>query len=81
MEKVRKVLFWCMLMGFGVMFIWFGMILLGGKAIYSFHSRFWGMDQLFTKEFFYTANLIGMWKMAVILFFAIPWLAMKIIGK
>ena len=83
MEKIRKILFWCMLLGFAVLFIWFGMMLFASDAIYSLHSRLWGMDQLFSKEFFMTANFIGigMWKMAVILFFAIPWLAMKIVGK
>ena len=83
MEKVKEILFWCMLMGFAVMFIWMGMIIFGGQAIYSLHSRLWQMDRFFSKEFFYTANLIGigMCKMAVILFFALPWLAIKIVGK
>ena len=83
MEKIGKILFWCMLMGFAVLFIWWCMIVFGGEAIYSFHSGLWGMDQLIAKDLFMTANFIGigMWKMAVILFFAIPWLAMKIVGK
>jgi hypothetical protein len=83
MEKIRKMLFWSMIIGFAVQIIWMVMIFLGGSWIYSFHSDLWDMDQYFSREFFYTANLvgIGMWKMAVILFFAIPWLAMKIAGK
>ena len=83
MEKIEKMLFWSAVMGFAVMFIWMGMILFGGNWIYSFHSNLWKIDQFFSNEFFYTANLVGvgMWKMAVILFFAIPWLAMKIIGN
>lgn len=83
MEQVRKLFFWCMIMGFAVQLIWMGMVILGGETIYSFHSDLWKMDQYFSKEFFYTANLvgIGMWKMAVILFFAIPWIGMKIVSK
>jgi len=83
MEKIRKTLFWCMVMGFAVQLIWMVMIILCGEVGYSFHADLWGMDRLISKELFYSANLIGigMWKMAVILFFALPWLAMKIVGK
>ena len=83
MEKIEKILFWCAVMGFAVMFIWGAMIIFGGKAIYSFHSNLWQMDRFFSIEFFYTANLvgIGMWKMGIILLFCIPWMAMKIVGK
>lgn len=82
MEKVRKILFWCMLMGFAVKFLWMGMIIFGGEWIYSFHSNLWGLNELFSKDLFYQANFIGIgtWKMAVILCFAIPWLAMKIVA-
>lgn len=83
MEKIEKLLFWCMILGFAVQIIWMVMILMGGDWIYSFHSGLWQMDKMISKEFFYSANLvgIGMWKMAVMLFFAIPWLAMKIVGS
>ena len=83
MEKIEKSLFWSMLMGFAVMVLWMVMIIFLGDWIYAFHSRLWQMDQYFPKELFYSANLIGvgMWKMAVMLFFAIPWLALKIIEK
>lgn len=83
MHKLEKILFWCILMGFAIQLIWMGMILFGGQAIYSLHSNLWHMDELFSMEWFMRANFIGigMWKMAVILFFAIPWLAMKIAGK
>jgi hypothetical protein len=72
-----------MIIGFVVQVIWMVMIIWGGETIYSFHSGLWQMDQMITKEFFYTANLVGvgMWKMAVMLFFAIPWLGMKIVGN
>ena len=83
MEKIRKMLFWCMIIGFAVQLIWMAMILFGGESIYSFHSGLWQMDQMISKEFFYTANLvgIGIWKMSIMFCFAIPWLAMKIIEK
>ena len=82
MDTIRKILFWCMILGFGVQLIWMVMVIAGGEMIYSFHSGLWQMDQMISKDFFYTANLvgIGMWKMAVILFFAIPWLGIKVVG-
>jgi hypothetical protein len=81
-KKVEMMLFWSAVMGFTVMFIWFGMIFFAGEAIYEFHEKVCPMEMI-SLQTFMTANLIGigMWKMAVILCFAIPWLAMKIVGK
>jgi len=81
MENIRKTLFWCTVMGFAVMLIWFGMIVFAGEAIHAFHSDL-GTMRMVPIEWFMAANYlgIGMWKMAVILFFAIPWLAIKIVG-
>ena len=66
-----------------VLLIWWCMLAFAGEAVYSMGSRLWRIDQLISKDLFLTANLmgVGLWKMAVMFFFAIPWLAMKIIGK
>ncbi len=81
MEKVRNILFWCMVIGFAVLLIWFGMIALAGEAIHSLHAGI-GSLRMVSLDLFMSANYIGigMWKMCVILCFAIPWLAMKIVG-
>ena len=81
MESIRKTLFWCMVLGFAVMLIWFGMIVFGGEAIHAFHTDL-GTMRMMPLELFMAANYIGvgMWKMAIILLFAIPWLAIKIVS-
>ena len=38
MERVRIILFWCMIMGFGVPDL-VGMIVFAGEAIHSFHTE------------------------------------------
>ena len=82
MRQVENILLWCMVLGFAVMLIWFGMIVFAGEAIYSLHTEI-GTMRMMSLELFMSANYvgIGMWKMCVILCFAIPWLAMKIGGK
>lgn len=82
MEKIKHILFWCMVMGFAVMLIWFGMVVFAGEAIHSLHAEI-GTLRMVSLELFMSANYIGigMWKMCVILCFAIPWLAMKIVGN
>ena len=82
MDNARRVLFWCMVMGFAVMLIWFGMIAFTGEAIHSLHVGL-GTVRMLPLETFMTANYIGigMWKMAVIFAFAIPWLAMKVVDN
>jgi hypothetical protein len=82
MEKTKNILFWCMIMGFAVMLIWFGMIAFAGEAIHSLHTEI-GTVRMVSLELFMSANYIGIgiWKMCVIFCFAIPWLAMKIVGN
>ena len=82
MENVKNVFFWCMVMGFAVMLIWLGMIVFAGESLYSFHTEI-GTMRMVSIQSFMSANYIGigMWKMCVILCFAIPWLAMKIVGN
>jgi len=82
MEKVKDILFWCMVMGFAVLLIWFGMVAFAGEQLHALHTNL-GTIRGLSLDLFMSANYIGigMWKMAVMLFFAIPWLAMKIVGN
>lgn len=82
MEKIKSTLFLCMVMGFAVMLIWAGMIVFAGEALYSLHAEI-GTVRLVSLELFMSANYIGigLWKMCVIFCFAIPWLAMMIVGN
>lgn len=81
MEQIRQILFWCMVLGFAVLLIWLGMIVFAGEQIHALHTNL-GTVRVLSLELFMSANYIGigMWKMCVILCFAIPWLAMKIVG-
>lgn len=81
MKKVQDILFWCMILGFGVLLVWFGMIVFVGEQLHAFHTDL-GTVRALSQDLFMSANYIGigMWKMAVMLFFAIPWLAIKIVG-
>ena len=80
MEKVTKVFFWCMVMGFAVFLIWFGMIVFAGESIHALHTEI-GTLRMVPVELFMSANYmgIGIWKMCVIFAFAIPWLALKVV--
>ena len=72
-----------MVMGFVLMFVWMLMLIVGHDAIYKLHSGLWGLHEVMTIETFCMANLIGigLWKMGVMMFFAIPWLAIKFTNK
>ena len=81
MEKISKVLFWCFIMGFAVMFIWLGMLLSAGDGMYQMHTKIFALET--SKGTYMLLHLCGiaLWKMVVILFFCIPWLAIKIVSK
>ena len=82
MSKIENILFWCMVLGFAVWLVWFGMVALAGESLYSFHTEF-GTIRMMSLELFMAASYvgIGLWKMCVLLCFAIPWLSMKIVGN
>ncbi len=82
MEQLRNILFWCMVLGFAVLLIWFGMIVFAGEQFHALHVSL-GTVRMLSLDLFMAANYmgIGIWKMAVTLCFAIPWLAMKIVGS
>ena len=64
MEKVKRILFWCMVLGFAVLLIWFGMIVFAGEQIHALHTNL-GTVRVLSLEMFMAANYIGigMWKM------------------
>ena len=81
MNKTQGVLFWCMILGIVVLLVWYVMIVAAGERLHAVHTDL-GSLRMMPLELFMSANYIGIgvWKMGVIFFFAIPWLAIKIVG-
>ncbi|MDP8246452.1 MAG: hypothetical protein P9L94_20390 [Candidatus Hinthialibacter antarcticus] len=78
LQLTASVLFWCTVIGFGILLIWFGFILIGFMDFaYSIHSQFGS----FSRQQFDIMMYMGLmfWKMAVMLFFLLPYISIKIV--
>lgn len=77
-ELVRSVLGWCTVINFGLLFLWLLAFALAGGWMHRFHSHLFHMD----RECFNAIHYAGMavFKMLVIVFNLVPYLALRIVG-
>lgn len=73
---LAKVLLWCWILGFALLFVWLGAILLGGQTIHRLHGPLFGLSLSQLHVIHYCG--IGLFKLFVIGLFFIPWLAIKL---
>ena len=77
LETLGDVLLRCVLLGFLLLLFWFGFYLLAGDWAHGIHARWFEL----TKHQFDLMNYYGMAfiKMSVILFFLIPYVAIRLV--
>jgi hypothetical protein len=76
---LSRVLLRCWIFGFAVLFIWLGAILLMGNVIHDLHGPLFGLTNHELDVIFYCG--MGLWKLAVLACFFIPWLSIKQVLK
>ena len=78
MDVVAGILIHCFLGGMVLLLIWFAWFLIAGDWIYQVHSRWFQIP----RQTFDAIHYIGMaaTKIAIILFFLLPWLAIKLVS-
>ncbi len=74
---LAKVLLWCWTFGFVLLFIWLGVILLAGDVVHRLHGGMFGLSKHELDLIFYCG--MGLLKLLVLVFFFIPWLAIRIV--
>jgi hypothetical protein len=79
LEVLAKILLRCWVLGFILLLFWFGVCTLCGDLVYGVHGRMFGLtaDQL--KVIHYCG--MGLLKLAVGLFFFIPWVSIRMVLK
>jgi len=79
LEVLAKVLLRCWILGYLLLLFWFGVCMLCGNLVYATHSRMFGLtvDQL--RVIHYCG--MGLLKLAVSLFFFIPWISIRMTLK
>lgn len=78
LETVRAVLAWCTVINLGLFIWWFLFFALAHDWMYRLHGRWFKI----TVEKFDSLHYAGMalFKMAILLFNLVPYLAMRIVG-
>ncbi len=77
LEVIRSVLGWCMVMNFGVLLVWFLFFVLVKGWVYRMHTQWFKVSEERFNVIHYQA--IAYFKLAIIFFNVVPYLALKIV--
>jgi hypothetical protein len=77
LNTLAKVLLRCWILGFVLLFISLGAILLMGETIHNLHGSMFGLSAHELDVIFYC--WMGLLKIEVLTFFFIPWLSIKMV--
>ena len=78
-KVIRDVLMWCTIINSGVLLFWFLLFVLARDWMHRYHSRWFPMS----KEAFNVVHYSGMglFKLAVVLFNLVPFIALLIVSR
>ena len=76
-EAVRSTLLWCAILNYGLLIVWFLLIVLPHEWLY----RLWGRWFRLSTEQFDAINFAGIahYKMGILLFNLVPYIALRIV--
>ncbi len=77
-EIIRDALAWCSVINLGILLFWWLWFMLGHDFMYRLHGKWFKLSVEKFDAIHYT--LIGIFKMGIILFNIVPYLALCIIG-
>lgn len=77
-ELLREVLGWCTVINFGILLWWWLWFWLAHDFVYRVHSRWFRIDVEHFDAVHYGG--IAAYKLGIILFNIVPWLALVIVG-
>ncbi len=76
-EIIRDVLAWCSVINVGLLLFWWLWFILGHDFIYRFHGKWFKLSTEKFDAIHYT--LMGFFKIGIILFNIVPYLALRIV--
>ena len=78
-ETLVKVLLGCWALGFAVLFVWVGAVLLMGELMHKIHGPMFGVSNHELDVILYCG--MGIWKLIALAFYFVPWLAIRMVLK
>ncbi len=78
LENLRAVLGWSTLIGWGLLLIWWGMVVLASDWMFGFHGHWFGLSRNAFDIIHYCG--MGLLKLGILLLFLIPYLSLRLVG-
>ena len=77
--EFQHLLAWCLGINYAILIVWFTVFVYAHEALYRLHRRWFNLSL----EAFDAVNYAGMaiYKIGVMLFFLVPWLALLLMAK
>ena len=79
LDAVANILFRCWIFGFILLLFWWGIIMLAGDLVFGVHGDLFDLTRAQLTVIHYCG--MGLTKIAVGLFFFIPWVSIKMVLK
>jgi hypothetical protein len=76
-DTLAKILLRCLIFGFLLLLLWFGIYVLASDVIYRLHGSMFGLSPLELNVIHYSG--MAFVKLVVILFFFFPWVSIRLV--
>lgn len=76
-NQIHEALLWCVVINFGILLLWFAVYTSAGGWVRRLHGRWFNIPGDRFDALHY--GLLGAYKLAIILFFLVPYLALHIV--
>jgi hypothetical protein len=79
LEVIAKILLRCWIFGFIMLMFWWGAVTIAGDLVFGVHGDMFGLTRSQLNVIHYCG--MGLTKLAVVLFFFIPWISIRLVLK
>lgn len=77
MSGVSEWLSWCIVVGYALLLVWFGVWVWAAPALHRLHSRWFRLERPAFDALAW--HLLGLYKIALLVLFVIPWTALWLV--
>ena len=76
-ELVQQILGWCLVLNFGILFLWFGFFMFAHDFVYKIHTKWFKLSVDKFDGIHYAT--MAFFKLTVFIFNLVPYLALRIV--
>lgn len=77
LDLLREFFFWCFLINYGVLVLWFGMFVFARNWLRAVHGRWFRIPEEHFDAIHYA--MMGIFKLGILFFNLVPWIVLRIL--